>query len=230
MFKNEYISQDISIKTEEQLASLIKSYFERYGYTVFSEVTHDNGARADMVAQKDDVKIIIETKMTLSLSLLAQAYNWISLGSATFIVYPARKANHNIFTKEICADYGIGLIEVILDKNKKAKRINIRSSPIFNDNVERHIEVHNEQLAQVGGTKRGGYSTPFSRTVARLVEYCENNKEKEITLNSALTNIEHHYSNISSAKGVISKLIYANIIKDVELYKNSNGILCIKRD
>lgn len=196
---------------ETELAKIVANKLEGEGYEIYSEVIHKpKSKRADIVAVKNDEYIVIETKMSMNLTLLQQGFYWKDKAHKVYIVFPSvRKINW--FAVQMCRDYGIG---IYIYKKKSGLELFLESSICNEPDLP---DLYKEQKDSISGSNGGGYVTPFSLTRTKLINEIKQNGEQ--TLNQSIQNIEHHYSNDNSAKNALTKMINMNVIKELEIYK-----------
>ena len=99
---------------EIDLYKPIKTYFERHGYVVKSEIKN-----CDVVAIKgDETPIIIEMKLNFSLTLLMQGIDRQLISEFVYLAFPVKKGKyHQKLVKDaikICRRLGLGLLTIRL--------------------------------------------------------------------------------------------------------------------
>ena len=200
---------------ESDLADIIIKVFEKQGYEIYSEVIHRPGSkRADIVAVKNDEHIVIETKMSMNMTLLEQGFWWKDKVHKVFICIPSKR-KLNRFALQICGDLGIGIYIY-----RKGKIVMMNDSSICDD--PDLPTLHEQQKESISGSRGGGYVTPFSLTRQKLVDYVTTNGE--CSLHSAMKNIDHHYSSVYSGKNAINKLINTNVINELNVFRKGREV------
>jgi hypothetical protein len=200
------------ISNEEELAAVVADYysdFERY-----AEVPKRDGTIADLVFVKEGVKISVETKMNFTFNLLEQALNNRSYFDYSYIICPAGKNRR--FQKKLCADYGVGLIEVAWDiKGDNKYQLFETVSPKHNENL---FEVKFEEWMNksTAGTK-GNRWTVFKETVYKISSSLSRRDGQSLI--ELLEAHNHHYSNNTGAKKMIEGYCREGVIKDFS-YEN----------
>jgi len=96
---------------EEDMARIVVSHFETLGYQVYKEVS-SRGGRLDIYCVKENDTVAIETKLNLGLTLLEQAHNWLGRANRVFLAIPYKKKNNLHFAREVCRNFGIGIMLV----------------------------------------------------------------------------------------------------------------------
>mgnify|MGYP005844925881 CR=1 FL=1 len=201
---------------ETELAEIIIDKLKTDGYEIYSEVIYRSGSkRADIVAVKNNEYTVVETKMSMNLTLLEQSFYWKDKAHYVYILFPSKR-KINWFALQMCRDYGIGVY--VYKKNGEVKLI-LESSKCEIPDLPK---LYEEQKDSVSGSKGGGYITPFSITKEKLIKHIKNNGE-QLLLHS-IKEIEHHYSNDNSAKNALKKMINLNVIKELEIFKKGKNI------
>jgi len=103
---------------ETDLYAPVKTFLEKQGYEVKSEITD-----CDLVAIRDiDPPVIVELKLSLSLDLLVQGIKRQRITDAVYIAVPAGKgkawAARSKDAVKICRRLGLGLISVRFDSGQ----------------------------------------------------------------------------------------------------------------
>lgn len=200
---------------ESDLADIVIKQYEKNGYTIYSEVIHRTGSkRADIVAIKKGEHIVIETKMSMNMTLIEQGFYWKDKSHKTYICIPSKR-KLNRFAVQICEDLGIG---IYIYRGGKLDLIS-DSTVCKNPDLPK---LYEQQKDSISGSKGGGYVTPFRLTRERLVEYIR--KNGETSLIGALKDIDHHYKSIHSAKSAIHKLINTNVINELNVFNKGREI------
>ena len=167
-----------------------------------------------MVAVKGDEYIVIETKMSMNMTLLEQGYYWKDKAHKVYICIPSKR-KLNKFALQICRDFGIGLYIY-----RKKELVMINDSSVCNDpNLPK---IHEQQKDSIAGSNGGGFITPFKLTRGKLVKYIEENGE--CSLHNAMDNIDHHYGSLNSAKSSIHKMIKTNVIEELSMFKKGRSL------
>ena len=85
---------------ETELYPYLKSYFEEQGFMVQAEVNS-----IDIVAQKDDLIIIVEMKTQLNLKLIYQGCQRQQLSDTVYLAVPKVNNKKTLMgTQELCKD------------------------------------------------------------------------------------------------------------------------------
>lgn len=201
---------------ETDLFQPVKQWLEDGGHTVYSEVSHSlyGGRRADIVAVHGSIYTVVELKTSLSLDLIEQAYSWKKDAHYVYVCTPMPKGSTNRFAEKLLRQYGIGLLQVVFNKDARftyvhqegycVPRINRR---VTGDLQKAVTEYHKNNPP--GGSQAGGYVTAYKITMMHVKEYLEMQKWRRnpngwVTINEILDNVTTHYS---SPKQSLSKAL-----------------------
>lgn len=198
--------------TEAELAAHVVEYLKTYGHEVFQEVEMVNWKRADIVARIQGTRPLwcIETKVTLSWSLMDQVLNRKPYFHRVSIAIPATKDIADSADR-FCALLGIGILSVHSDG-----RVDEIRKPEFRRRVlDKKVELFEEQKDFVAAGTKGTYFTPFKRTVSLLTRHVKRNPG--CTIKEAVQDIDHHYSSPASAKGTLIQRIRQGAITGIEI-------------
>lgn len=201
--------------TETELAKNVISWLTADDWDIYQEVSSDGG-RADIVAVKQGLSWVIETKVNYGIAVLEQAFNW--LGYANFVsvaVSRGVKRRRGNVAHYIHIDKGIGLITVNqfgwVSISEDAKLFRLKNRKSIKD-----ILCPEQKTMSNAGSANGGYFTPFKRTVGDIQRYIANNPGTTLKELIAETGY-YHYVNKASAKGSIAKYILNGIIPNIKV-------------
>lgn len=186
----------------------IKKYFEDEGYTIYAEVPC-YGRTADIVAVKNKLITVIETKLSMTISLLEQVFGWRHKAHYVYAAVP-KKARISIWTRNLLCNAGIGIIRLEIDtrsdqpycsrvykagKARLFRRIGIQHHGGFRPiRWEQHIIP--EHALNVSGVKRADihisrYKLMMNHT-RRLLTNC---KEEGMSINDLANTLDTYYAN-----------------------------------
>lgn len=190
---------------ETDLFNPIKDYFESRDCEVYSEVLFGQGGRrADIVVKQNNIVSVIEMKTSLSLDLLEQANRWLGYAHYVYIAVPMPKDRHiNEYAKKCLLNDGIGIL--LVDFRKNHYYYDNGSIPMVSNHIKPKLhrriinrwdkyltESHKNTLP--GGTKGGGYITPYKITI-NGVKRCLKIHSEGLSLNELCEKVQTHYSN-----------------------------------
>ena len=206
-------------KSETEIAEIIIPYLKQMGWEIYQEVQiHHSGNIADIVAIQGKLVWVLECKRSLSLDVMAQAYEWRQFAHYISIVVPTKKRWNTQRLLENILDYlGIGCYMVGKpDRISEFVPIKLHRKAMSHYIIQCLTEQH-KTWAKAGNANGSRY-TPFQHTKDNLI--CEVRKHPGITIKQLIKNIDHHYSNEASAKGSILHWIHTGIIKGVYLKRD----------
>jgi len=203
-----------NINNEEQLAKVLTEYFS--DFSMYAEVPKTDGTIADLVLEKDGTRISLETKLNFTFKLLEQGINNNGYFHYSYIVCPASRGTVRNFQRQLCRDYGVGLIE-ISESNSQIKVMEL-VSPVKNLQIL-SVTFDDWMKKSVAGTKDNRW-TAFKETCYQLATAL--NRHDGLTIHEALEKSTHHYFNTTIAKDLIKSYCISGVIKD---FKYDNGRL-----
>lgn len=211
-------------KTETELAKEIITYLHQMDWEIYKEVQFlQYGNVADIVATQNNLVWILECKLSLSLSLIAQAERWKFLANYISIVVPIRKHNSaNRIIREILKHYGIGCYEVGSDFITEWVSPRLQRKAFT-----KHIKdclVEEQKFWAEAGNATGKRYTPFQDTKEQLLRMV---KEKPgLPMKDLIAKIQHHYCSDKTACSCILQWIHKGIITGIELRQEGRRYLC----
>lgn len=196
-------------KTENTLALTIIEWLEAEGWEVFEEVSPwgNNGHRADLVARKDKILWVIETKNAFNLKLLEQAEVWLPYAHFVSIGIWLNCANLGM-VKKVCQKFNVGVITSDTTFVGDEHRVVERSEGFFNRRAKtaKLAKMLISENLHTGNAGKPGHEffTPYKLTIKTLIGTV--NKNPGITIEEALQE-KHHYRDDKKAKrNILTKL------------------------
>lgn len=176
------------------------------------------GRRADIVALRDPIVMVVELKTCVSFDLLEQCCRWV--GYAHNVVACVPPTRGGAMAARVFGAFGIGLWSAALVGSRSPRcEFQVRASPAF----DRRADVkslrsklrpqHRHVLA--AGSPAGGQWTAFKETCEHLRDCVK--KSPGIDLKSAINSIKHHYASSQSARASIVKRIEDGTIRGLRL-------------
>jgi hypothetical protein len=176
---------------ETEIGSRVVAWLREMGWTVYQEV---KALDADIVAVLGRLGWIIECKRCLNLKVIDQALKRI--GWVQFVSIAIPECDRPYTFKPLFDHYGIGVVLSNPYETREWIRLRFRRQKISSfvlDNLSpRQLDYC------VAGSTGGRPWSDFKDTVEKLRQLVEANPG--IPLKEALTQIEHHYSSLASAK------------------------------
>ena len=197
------------MKLESDLTKIIEDYFTTLGYIAYKEVL-SGSKRSDLFLVRDNISIVVETKLNIGLKVIEQAFRWRLQSSYSYICVPYKHKTKYDFPLQICSDYGIGVIFYYEKRNEVVIKLepSLNLDPIL-------PKLYEEQRESVGGNGLSDYITPFKLTVRDFINYIKINPNIEIGI--VIDNINHHYKSKSSARQSLLKMIKIGVIKNINV-------------
>jgi len=200
---------------ETDLARKTVEILQEWGWEVYQEVIGRNG-RCDVVGKRGQLLWAVECKLTFGLSVIEQAINWKGQAHYVSISTPSTRYSSRI-GNQILRHYGIGHLECKMDHYSETVK------PHLNRKIK-PIALHEEQKhGAQAGTNGGGYHTPFRNTVNLLIRRVH--QKPGIEFKTLITEIDHHYSSLASAKSCLRGFI-GTVIPELR-FETVDGKLCV---
>ena len=201
--------------TEERLAEIIINYLHDLHWDVYQEVALKQfDGRADIVAVQNNRVWVIETKMTMCLTVIAQAMNWQRMAHWVSVAVPLQRKEKDMhYGQKICRKFGIGVLRASEGNvSEKVEPVLFRKAEA-NRFLEGLCEEH-KTFAKAGNA--GGYFfSPYQKTCRDIVKIVT--EHPGIMLKELIDSVDHHYASDSSAKSSISHWVHAGKIKGITL-------------
>lgn len=157
------------MKKETELFAPVKNHFEGNGHVVYSEVTGGyGGKRADIVTVYGKFITIVELKLTMSLDLIRQAVEWKGSAHHVWVGVPKRM-RPNDFAVELLKERGVGILMVDDDRVEVYQHPKLERRLI--NPISNCITTYHQDYSPDGGTKGGGYITPYRVTMIKVKEF-----------------------------------------------------------
>lgn len=218
----------IKFKSESELAAHVVAWLKDQHWEVYQEVSIGYmDAVMDIVGIKGKIIWNVETKTSLSLSLLGQAIYNREYCHFVSIAHPrthqsSRKGK--LAARYLMRDYGIGEIEVepggfIIDTRPRMHR-NCKRKFVLNS-------LNDAQKSSIAGSKGGGYWTPFKETCRKVVEIVKQNEG--IYYKEMINKLDHHYRTDQTANSCLRNWIGTNKIPGIELYYENGKSLRLRK-
>jgi hypothetical protein len=198
--------------SEAELAKLVVTWLRSQNWEVWQEVEAYKGTTIDIVAKMGPKLWAIEAKRSLSLQVIAQAWDRRKLAHWSSIAVPTQKRSWATkgFVKDVLKTYGIGMITV------SHRGINVVSSPTMMRKPRLSWVKKLDEIPQdfcEAGSARGGHWTPFKRTCIELQRYLI--KHPGACMKEVVDNVKHHYKTDSTARSCLSQWIKDGIVPGV---------------
>lgn len=223
--------RQFKFESEAALAKEIVVYLRECGWDVYQEVSA-RGCAADIVAVwQNKIVWVIETKLSLNLTVLSQAWGWRRYAHYVSIGIPASAVRTKAADAGIAflQDKGIGCLLV----GQPGWANNVRTAidcKLFRKALTHHIT---KQLCpelrdykQAGSTEGHRY-TPFRATCDKLIREVKEHPAG-IGMKEAVERVQHHYSSPSVARKCLSDLCLQGYFKaDFSYVKEGRSLILI---
>jgi len=210
---------------ETDLAECVITWLDGLRWEVFQEVQpYQHGQTADIVARQAPLLWIIETKLSMSLSLLEQACGWLNRANYVSIAVPYTSQRSGNIVSAILRHFGIGLLRVSSygDYEEPVREL---IAPRLRRSIDPHLgrilRDEHKTYAKAGNAHSRRLSA-FKATclaVRRVVD-----AEPGITLKDLLSKIETHYASTATARSCLAKWGQAGDIEGVRVLREGKVI------
>lgn len=188
--------------TESDLARKVVMWLNEQHYEVYQEVASHRGI-ADIVAVMGGRLWVIETKTSMSLSVMAQAHRWQPYAHWVSVGVPYNSGHG--FPQKICQHFGIGIVRVKMTEASYRHSDVIETLPaqLHRRALIKNWRFHEEQKTYaVAGNNNGSHWSPYKQTCSAIVSYVKDHPG--CCLKEVVENIRHHYASRSGAKQCLS--------------------------
>lgn len=229
----------IQFETEADLAKAMIAWLCDHHWTVYQEVQIFTGGRcADIVAVQGPLVWIIETKQTLSMAVLEQAWEWRRSNNAHFVsvatpILRSRGGAHD-FVAAVLKQLGIGWLQVMAGgegdnwaRFHNGDFVDERVHPRLFRKVRKDQSIR-EKLTEehktfaAAGNADGYRLTPWALTCRNILLVVT--REPGLLLDELIAKIKHHYRSTSAAHSCLYQWIKKGIVKGVESRKENGRI------
>jgi len=207
-------------KTEAEMAAKIVAWLENLKWEVYQEVKLEGRDNvADIVAVQEKRVWVIETKMQLGFSVLAQAFAWKDYAHYVSVGTPRIRHNcrEQFFIKRTLDHFGIGHLRVDswnnVEENCKPQ-INRCCGACCGAHLLLDALTPEHKTFSKAGEQWGGYWSPFKATCENVRKYVEGHPGA--TLKEMIDKVDTHYHSSATAKSALRAWIKKGIVKGVE--------------
>ncbi len=199
---------------ESDLAAKIVGWLNEQHYEVYQEVQGPVGGIADLVAVMGCRLWVIETKTSLSLSVMQQAHRWKPYAHWVSVGIPYNSGHG--FPQMVCKQLGIGILRVHMAEASHLHMDVTESLPAqLNRRAIKHFRLHEAQKTYAAaGNNNGQHWSPYKQTCMSILEYVR--AHPGCCLRDLIQNIKHHYASRSGATQCVSYWAQAGKVPGVE--------------
>lgn len=209
--------------SEEHFAAAVVAHLEADQWEVYQEVGNGGGSnRADIVAQRGSLIMVVECKLTASLVLLDQALEWQDNAHLVTVAYPTKSRSRSF--DRACRDWGIGQIGVDSDGGVYyPRRGRLNRYPRDIHRLRRLLVPERKTFAKAGNA-RGQSFTPYAETCRCVLEVVK--QSPGISMKELMEKIKghHHYANDQSARSSLLKWGLKGSIRGVKVVREGKRI------
>lgn len=193
---------------ETFIAQAVMLHLQGWGWDCYPEAGMSSASgRADIAATRGPVLWVVECKTGFTLALLDQAMAWLGKANLVSVAIPERRYSQTAMT--FLGEKGIGVLEYRSsysrepdprDVRERLKPRFFRDRPgVFDVPKQNRLSLHPDMKRAIPGSKDGGYSTPWRRTMEAAENHVRHNPG--CTVKELAAAIDHHYSTAGSAHG-----------------------------
>ena len=221
---------------ETELAKEVVDWLKKGEWTVYQEVQICSfGRRADIVAVRNSLVWVIETKTSLTFKVYEQAVNWTGYANYVSIGIPGKKQPNDFACKLLKRD-GVGV--VWLNNNSlEFRKFNDNGDVVYEylpprlqrrttNSLKDALRSEHKDFCEAG-SQSGGW-TPFLATVTAIKRYLT--RKEWVAQGEVIKAIVHHYSTDTRCKQAIAQWIKAGVIKGIDRKKENNRIYLKLKD
>ena len=201
--------------SEAELAEVVVGWLRDLRWEVYQEV-EAYGNIADIVAVQGALLWVIETKTSLSLRVMEQAWAWRRRAHYASVAIPRARRVSSYAARCLDRD-GIGVLEVRAPDGWTPELARVRETGAAQLNrrpatgLRGHL--HEEQKTYAAAGSQGKHWTPFVGTCDELRRYVQDHPGA--TLRDAIAAIKTHYRTVSTARSSLAKWIQAGVVPGV---------------
>lgn len=210
-------------ESEEALAAHVVQWLEGQGYDVYQEVPlTQSGAAPDIIAVSGRIVWIIECKLSLGLSVLAQADGWRNRAHFRSVAVP--ETRDQAFACEVAQKLGIGVITLLNDpyspqiKQKAPAQFFRRAAANL---TLAKLKPEHKTFAKAG-TASGHRFTEYRSTCESVRIVVQ--REPGITLTELMTRVTTHYASPATARSTLVQRIEQKLVPGVRLEREGKLI------
>jgi len=187
--------------TEAEIAEIVIAWLEAQHWDVYQEVQDRYGGEiTDIVAVRCNIVWAIETKRSLSLSVLAQAKRH-QTHRRSVAVLRARRSKARDFAYRVAEDYGIGILLVDCDVDEVVHAPLLRAHHRDAKRLQAALNPQMKVWAKAGNAE-GKRWTPYAQTISDVRDFIK--RHPGCTLKEIMEHIgQGHYSSKQTAKSCI---------------------------
>lgn len=220
------MKRNLGFQSESDMAAVLVKWLRAEGHEVWQEVrvpiAYDMTS-CDVMTMRGPAVHAIQCKLSMSLSLLDQALEWLRYANYVSVAVPAGSAHrYGNAVRDLLHRHGIGVFSVhyLTESEQKEgyREVEIETQPKlhrFGPLVEKHgdwmdyiakMRAMLKAIPQdygVAGAKHTSRYSPFRATCDAVIDFVT--KHPGCTFKEMMTDLDHHYSSDATAKCCIRK-------------------------
>lgn len=208
--------------SEEDFAATLVDWLRDLKWEVYQEVqSHRGDSRADIVAVQGRLLWVIETKLSFSLELLWQAWQWKHWAHYVSVSVPAgmQGSKGKRMTQHFCRLMEIGLLVgrragyTKLEGGEFDEEIAPRLDRKANVGPIRDTLTEEHKTYAKAGNSHGLFYSPFRATCDRVKKAVT--QQPGLTMKELIDGIETHYQSTATARSSLAKWIDKGVVEGV---------------
>lgn len=206
---------------EVDLARKVIEWLIDQKWDVYQEVQpFAYGPIADIVAKQGKLIWVIESKVTLSLQVIGQAFHWTSFANYVSVAVPSSRRGAPGFTQHVLNIFGIGMLKISEQYFEREQYVREVVHPKLHRAIGNYLlDSLNDghKIYAEAGNNEGKRWSPFKETCLQIYRYVRVNEG--CTLKDVLNSVNHHYASTATARSCIPKWAEAGKIDRIKIVK-----------
>ena len=208
--------------SETALASLCRRWLHDQGWTTYAEVElRGLAGRPDLVGVRGPLTLVMECKLTASLSVVEQAVANEGRAHYVYVATPFT-ARRGMFDR-VCRAFGVGWICIggvqsdLESREMVSPRFTRRAATGWRARLRDEHATYGEP-----GSSGGQYWTPFRETCRNILQAVT--KSPGVTTRELMDRTNHHYASSASARSAVYSWAKAGKIPGVRIELDDRGV------
>lgn len=201
-------------ETEAAFARLVVAWLAGQDFDVYQEVQIARYTRrADIVATRGPLVVVVECKMSLGLALIEQAAFWTQMSHMTYVAVPLNYVPFRSdrgrfgFACKVARRFGLGVLTCHAEDPFAEMLVRESERPEFRRRVDANylrerLAAEHKTFAEAGNAN-GKFWTPFQATSKAVADYAR--AHPGVRLKDVVDNVKTHYSTPATARACIVK-------------------------
>lgn len=213
---------------ETAVGVAVAEFLRARGWGVYPEVEiNRGGGAADIVATRGQVVWVIECKVSMSLELIDQVFDWMGYGHMRSVAVLQPKRRRRNAGWRILRQNGVGIFEVEHSYGTfqacevVAPRFD-RRAPLVQRTTGSLNELHKDWALPGQVSRAGGRLTPFSLTVRQVKQYV--GEHPGCSMKEVVEGVKHHYHGDKTARHMLARWIEEGIITGIRIERAGRAL------